>query len=194
MTREEWLNNFVTVARDLFEANGYTVPENVRITCGFPSNAATARKNRSIGECWDSAASNGNVFEIFISPVLDDALQVAAVAAHELAHATVGLKAGHKAPFAKCVRSIGLEGKATATVAGPAFAAWFAAQDNSLGGYPHQALNATSAKKKDSTRLLKVVCPHCAAEGEPYIVRMSSKAFERGAPICPIHGEDMLLA
>lgn len=194
MNREEWLNNFINVARDLFAAEGYTIPENVRITCGFPSKSATARKNRRIGECWDSSASNGRVFEIFVSPVLDDALTVASVAAHELAHATVGLEAGHRAPFVKCVKAIGLEGKATATVAGPKFAEWFGKQDNVLGAYPHQALNATSGKKKDTTRMLKVECPHCKDEGTPYIVRMSASAYERGAPICPIHGEEMLLA
>lgn len=194
MTREEWLNGFINTVRDLFADKGYTVPENVRITCGFPSKSATSRKNRRIGECWDSSVSTGKVFEIFISPVLDDALTVAATAAHELAHATVGIEAGHRAPFVRCVRAIGLEGKATATVAGPAFADWFVGQSNVLGAYPHQALNATSAAKKQTTRMLKVECPHCRDEGDRYIVRMSASAYERGAPICPIHGEEMLLA
>jgi hypothetical protein len=60
-------------------------------------------------------------FEIMISPVLDDPMRVAGVLAHELVHATVGTQHGHKGPFAKLAKKIGLEGKMTATTEGEAF-------------------------------------------------------------------------
>ena len=124
-TRENWLNSATDALRAHFQSAGYTVPINVKATCGFPSRSATSRKAQRIGECWDSGASAGSVFEIFISPVLADSETVAATLAHELVHATVGLAAKHNAPFKQCALAIGLEGKMTATVAGPAFkAAW----------------------------------------------------------------------
>jgi hypothetical protein len=41
--------------------------------------------------------------------------------------------------------------------------------------------------------MLKVVCPACREEGTDYIVRMSKKAFEIGAPLCPEHEMSMVL-
>jgi len=188
-TREAWLNLVVTALRPLFADGGFVVPENVKVSCGFPSRSATARKAQRIGECWDSTRSGSNHFEIFISPVLADASRVVDVLAHELIHATVGLKAGHGAPFKRCMAAIGLEGKATATVAGAKFRAWFEGQE--FPPYPHAELNATSAPKKAPTRLLKVYCPACAEAQDDYLVRMSAKAFGMGAPICPTHHVSM---
>lgn len=190
MTREQWLNDMVTHLRPLFEAHGYTVPENVRITCGFPSQKATARSRR-IGECWDSEASDGKVFEIFISPVLHETLIVAATVAHELVHATVGLHHSHRAPFAKCARAIGLEGKMTATVPGERFQTWFDTK-HQLGAYPHQKLNPGSRGKKQTTRMIKVACPNCT--DEPYVVRMSRSTLELGLPSCGACGSEMVEA
>ena len=188
-TREAWLNLVVTALRPFFAAGGFTVPENVKVSCGFPSRSATARKAQRIGECWDSTRSGSAHFEIFISPVLDDTSRVVDVLAHELIHATVGLKAGHGAPFKQCMAAIGLEGKATATVAGAKFKAWFAGQE--FPPYPHAKLNATSAPKKQPTRMLKVYCQRCADAQNDYIVRMTATAFAKGAPICPTHNVSM---
>jgi len=188
-TREAWLNLVVTALRPFFTDNGFTIPDNVKVSCGFPSRSATSRKSQRIGECWDSTKSESQHFEIFISPVLDNTLTVVDTLAHELIHATVGLKAGHGAAFKRCMAAIGLEGKATSSVAGEKFKAWFAGQE--FPPYPHAKLNATSAPKKQPTRMLKVYCPACAAAQDDYIVRMTAKAFNMGAPICPTHHVSM---
>lgn len=185
--REQWLANAAAQLGHLFAGECYSVPTNIRYTCGFPSRSALARKGRRIGECWDTRASAGNVFEIFISPVLADPLEVAAVLAHEIVHAVVGLEAKHGPRFRKCAQGVGLEGKMKATVPGQKFKAWFESVAGELGPYPHQELRASSAPPKQTTRMLKVACPDCQAEGEPYIVRLSAKTLEKGAPICPIH-------
>jgi hypothetical protein len=189
--REQWLRNVTNALRPHFEAKGFTVPANVQVTCGFPSKAATSRKNQRIGECWDASRSDGKVFEIFISPVIADALEAAAILAHELVHATVGLKAAHKGPFKRCALAIGLTGKMTATTAGDVFKLWFADRAGDLGAYPHSKLNATSAPKKQTTRMVKCECFECRAEGKPYIVRLSASTLEQGAPICPVHNTVM---
>lgn len=185
MNREQWLNTAADAMRPYFAAHGYTIPQNVRVTCGWPSRSATSRRRRRIGECWSDAASAGRVFEIFISPTLSDPLEVAHVLAHELVHATVGLEAGHRGPFARLARAIGLEGPLTATVAGEAFIRWFTAAG--LPAYPHDAMTASNRDKKQTTRLIKCFCPECDADGSPYIFRASRATLARGLPICPFH-------
>ena len=189
--REQWLESVTSALRPHFKAQGFTIPGNVKVTCGFPSKSATSRKNQRIGECWDASRSDGKHFEIFISPVVAEPLEAAAILAHELIHATVGLKASHRGPFKRCATAIGLTGKMTATVAGDVFKQWFAAKADDFGAYPHSKLNATSAPKKQTTRMLKCECAECRAEGAPYIVRLSSAALEIGAPICPVHNITM---
>lgn len=178
--REQWLNSLTTHLRQHFTTSGFTIPENVRMTCGFPSKSATSRKNRRIGECWDASRSDGKVFEIFISPVVSDAVEVGAILAHELVHSTVGLKAGHKGQFIKCAKAIGLEGKMTSTHPGEAFKQALGVMVADVGPYPHETLNASSAPKKQGTRMVKCECEECG-----YVVRTTSKWIEtEGAPHC----------
>jgi len=191
MTREQWLLLCVEKLRPLFAAQGATIPDTVRVTCGFPSKGALSAKKRTIGQCWSPTASQAGNTEILISPTIADTLEVAGVLAHELVHAIVGIPAGHKAPFRKLALAIGLAGKMTATVPGDGFKAWFA--QAKLPQYPHAILDMTQIKKQ-STRMLKAFCPHCAAEDQKYIVRLSASTAEIGLPICPIHNEPLELA
>ena len=72
-----------------------------------------------------------------ISLVLSDPMRVAGVLAHELVHATVGTQHGHKGPFTKLAKAIGLEGKMTATTEGDAFKQAVAPILEAVGPYPH---------------------------------------------------------
>lgn len=187
-TREEWLMVAVEKLRPWFAEQEYTVPANVRVSCGWPSKSALARKSRRIGECWTFEASAAGQFEIFISPALDDSSRVLDVLIHELVHATVGLQAGHKAPFKRCATAMGLEGKMTATVAGEALKVRLNKLIEEVGKYPHGQLDKmTNGEKKQGTRLLKVVCPDCG-----YTCRITQKWLDRGVPTCP-EGTEMQL-
>lgn len=186
-TREEWLNKATDKLRPLFEAAAYKVPENVRNTCGFPSKSALANKKQRIGECWSDSASEGKVFEIFISPVLAKELTVLETLAHELVHATVGLEAKHGSKFKKCAVAIGLEGKMTATNAGRELTAKLDDIAKAIGPYPHKRLHGmTSGEKKQGTRLIKCECATCG-----YTVRTTRSWLEFGAPVCPVDEEPM---
>jgi predicted Zn-ribbon and HTH transcriptional regulator len=186
-TREEWLNKATDKLRPLFEAAGYKVPANVRNTCGFPSKSALANKKQRIGECWSDSASEGKVFEIFISPVLAKELTVLETLAHELVHATVGLEAKHGSKFSKCAKAIGLEGKMTATTAGKELREKLSDLAKAIGPYPHKRLHGmTSGEKKQGTRLIKCECKTCG-----YTVRTTRSWLEFGAPICPVDDEAM---
>jgi hypothetical protein len=139
---------------------------------------AAARKR--IGEAWHPKAAADGVSQVFISPTLVDPVRCLDVLAHELIH-VVHPDAGHKAPFKRLALAIGLTGKMTATVAGPELEAHLKAIADTLGAYPHAQLNL-SAKKKQSTRLIKAACPGCT-----YTVRLSQKWIdEAGAPYCPM--------
>lgn len=184
--REVWLDGAVKAIRPLFKEKGYMVPANVRATCGFPSKSALPSKRQRIGECWSDSASDGKVFEIFISPVVHNTGDALGVLTHELVHATVGLKHGHKTPFKRCALAIGLEGKMTSTVPGPELSQFLNGVASNLGQYPHKRLNVSSAPKNGGTRLLKCECSECG-----YTVRVTAKWLAVGEPICPTCGDGM---
>ena len=184
ITREQWLSQATEELRALFKQHGETIPERVRSSCGFPSKSALSAKNRRIGECWSSRASSDSHAEIFISPTISDSSRVLDILAHELIHA-VHPGDGHGSKFGRTARAIGLEGKLTATVAGPEFLAWAEPVLARLGAYPHADLVPSNAQKKQTTRMLKCLCTDCG-----YIAYTSGKWLaEMGAPHCPDHGE-----
>lgn len=180
MNREAWLMAGVKAVTPLFEEHGYKVPEKLRVSCGFPSVKALGRRTRRIGECWATWCSQDGTWEIFISPVLGDPVEVLAVLVHEVVHAVVGIECGHGGPFRKCATAVGLVGKMTATTAGPELTARLNEMLKKLGTYPHAALKGSGGAKKQGTRLLKVECGECG-----YTVRTTQKWLDVGLPTCP---------
>lgn len=183
-TREAWLLDLANLLRPEFEQLGYPLPDKIRVSCGFPSCKALARKNKRIGECWAPAASSDQTSELFMSPVLADGADAAAVLVHELCHAAASVECGHRAPFSTLARKIGLAGKLTATTASDALKERLHGLTENLGPYPHAALNGNGPTKKQSTRQLKVTCLECGC-----IVRMTAKWLEEtGPPTCGCGG------
>jgi hypothetical protein len=182
MTREQWLLEMPHHLAPDFAAIGAPLAvELVRVSVGFPSRRSLSARNRVVGQCWAAAASTDGRHEIFVSPLVGDGLEAAAILAHELVHSAVGVAAGHKGPFRKAALALGLEGKMTATVAGPRLAQRLNALIARVGDYPHAAMNPKlSGMKKDGTRLLKAECPACG-----YVVRVTRKWADVGLPTCP---------
>lgn len=189
--RESWLNRVAVGMAPLFEALGAPLPCRVRVAIGFTSRGA---KGRAIGECWDNRRSGDGHFEIFIRPDLahaPDAMpaQIAAILAHELVHAAVGIAAGHGKAFKRVAVGLGLVGPMRATTPGDAFLAAVAPILAATGPLPHARLDTggeTTRPKKQATRMLKCECEACG-----YTVRTARKWLETtGAPLCPIerHG------
>ncbi|WP_066779414.1 SprT-like domain-containing protein [Sphingomonas sp. CCH5-D11] len=187
--RESWLNRVAIGMEPLFEALDAPLPSRVRVAIGFTSRGA---RGRAIGECWDNRCSDDGHFEIFIRPDLahaPDAMptQIAAILAHELVHAAVGIAAGHGKAFKRIAVGLGLVGKMTATTPGDAFLAAVAPILAVAGPLPHARLDTggeTTRPKKQATRLLKCECKTCG-----YTVRTARKWLEEvGAPVCPAEG------
>lgn len=191
-TREEYLTAAMNKARPHFEKAGYTIPQNVRVSCGLPSTKAFASTKRAIGEAWASTNTRDKHFEIFISPTIDDPRQVLTTLVHELVHVTVGLKAGHKGQFIECARKVGLLSPWTQSAASDDLADRIGQWISQLGDYPHAALTKmTNGQKKQTTRLIKCNCPECG-----YTIRTTMKWLLTAEPVCPDteckhHGQPM---
>jgi len=187
-TREDWLRDMTTEMRPLFQSlAGVEIPAKVRVSCGWPSQSAMGSKRR-VGECWAPEASADQTCEIFISPVIADGVEAAGILAHELVHAAVGNEAKHGPIFKRAALLIGLEGKMTSTTVGETLTGWITGAVAKLGIYPHTKLDR-SGRKKDTTRLLKVVCLNDECEflqenDKRYVVRMSATTLDYGAPKC----------
>lgn len=191
MTREEWLTKLTDKhLRDLFAKSGAKIPLKLRISCGWPSSRALGKKLRTVGQCWSPTASADKTTEIFISPVLQDAVEVAAVLVHELVHGAVGNEAGHGPIFKELAKSVGLVGPMRSTEAGEWLKTFLAAAIKDVGSYPHATLDMSQVKKQ-STRLLKVCCPNPECDfllenEKPYSVRMSAGVYDAGSPRCGV--------
>jgi len=161
-TREQWLNEFTNAARPYFKKAGHPLPKKVRCSIGFPS---AGRRSRVIGECWQTSASADKVSEIFIRPSLQsDTHRIADVLTHELCHAALPEGEGHGKLFRNLASSLGLTGKMTATVAGPAWHEWADPIIKQLGKLPGASLGEREklgGKKKQTTRLIKLECDDC---------------------------------
>lgn len=179
-TREEWLNAALVLVRaHLAQTSQAVVPDNVRVSCGFPGGSGAGLK--AIGQCWPSSLSQDSTIEIFISPVLDDKkpMDVLGCLVHEAVHAAVGNEHGHKAPFKRVAVLAGLQGKMTATVPSASLCEIMQGWYVELGAYPHGALNMAD-RKKAGTRLIKCECAQCG-----YVVRTTAKWIAVGPPLCP---------
>jgi hypothetical protein len=182
--RETWLNEAAAILWPMIEAAG-TPRAGAYVSVGFPSARALSTKKRTIGQCWNGASADGKS-HVFVSPVLNDTVEVLGVLAHELIHAaTPG--AGHKGAFAKVARAFGLAGKLTATTVPAALGDQLLRATAALGPYPHPAFDPSNRPtKKQGTRMLKIECPECG-----YTVRSTAKWIEVGLPTC-VCGAEMV--
>jgi hypothetical protein len=186
-TREAWLLAAVEELRPLLKQVGAVVPERVSVSVGF----AAKNVRKALGVCFPTAATNGGISHMFVSPMIEDPIKVLDVLVHELIHASDDCKSGHAGHFAKCARAIGLEGKLTATHAGDDLRTQLEDISTQLGPYPHTKLNLGNNIKKQTTRLLKLMCSDdCCplmdeATGNVYTIRVTKKWIEVGLPSCP---------
>lgn len=139
--RETWLNQLAGMMAPRFAELGHPLPA-FRVSVGFTSGGMNSRAN---GECWNKSTSGDDHYSIFISPAEGDSITFAAILFHELAHAAVGLQAGHKGPFAAVMAGAGMVRPFTSSIPGDAFREWVAPFLEQLGEIPHSALRTRPA-------------------------------------------------
>lgn len=139
MNREAWLTELAFLIEKEVFCNYTLAP--YRIACGFPSKGGAWRHGRRVGECHSLGSSQGNVHEIFISPVLANPLTVAGTVTHEMAHVAAGVAANHGKDFVRVCEHIGLtRGKPAGLMPGPELTEKLSQLLRRLPNYPHQAL------------------------------------------------------
>jgi predicted SprT family Zn-dependent metalloprotease len=175
-TREQWLNAFTDKARPIFAKRGFELPIKIRVSVGF-----MFRSPKAIGQCWAESASADGHREVFINPTQADSARVADILTHELCHTLFGPDEKHGKEFKRAAFGMGLEGKATATVAGDNWREWAFPIIAKLGPIPHGAIDpSASGVKKQTTRLLKCECDTCG-----FIFRATAKHVNGKALRCP---------
>lgn len=166
-TRAEWLAAAtVKLQNTVLHSAKIVVPYDVHVGC---VRMRTKSGHRAIGRCHLSGPNDVGLFEIVItvSPALSDRVRVLAVLVHELVHAVADAKCGHKGPFRQLALRVGLTGKMTTSVPGPALRDQLTRIANDLGSYPR----ATPAKRK---------CTGCG-----YVAQAASK-WPSEVLTCPI--------
>jgi SprT-like family len=188
--REAWLTALVQELRPLVAGIGQ-LPR-FRISCSLPSSRAFSARRRRVGECWSPTASADGTTEILVSPADADPFEVASTVLHEMIHAIIGVRHGHGPAFRRAMTKAGLTGHPTATRANDETESYIRNKIlPELGPYPHAALNVQARNgKKQSTRLLKVVCP---VEGKYNVRIVRQWVVSPGPPHCACHNLPMIV-
>lgn len=188
LTRERWMLNASTYILDYelgpITEEAFKRPQ-VRVSIGFPGGG-----RKRIGECWTRGSSEGEIYnEIFIKPTISDSVEVLNILIHELIHATDNCKSGHKGFFRRTALAVGLTGKMTATTLGDDLKERMTAYVDREGQIPHSKLTGKSTTKKQTTRMLKLVCSHC-----DFTARTAKKWLDQmdQTSVCPCCGHETL--
>jgi hypothetical protein len=173
-TREAWLQAALTRITKGWPV-GADLPENVRVSVGFPVNARGRGAGR-ITEHHAARESTGGFVEIFVSPTVADAATVARALAHEAALVALNRPA-------RGAEVAMIEGRAERAVA-------------TLPAYPHDAMSGPrrvgsagivadaaggeTAAPGPGSRLIRVRCPECG-----YTLRAARRWLTVTVPCCP---------
>ena len=173
--RENWLSNAIKSLEPRFSKAGFAIPP-VKVSCGFP---ASSSPRTTLGQCWPRSRSGHGVNEIFISPKLEDPVDVLDTLVHELAHAVDDCHSGHGVDFKSIAQCLGLEGPARSARAGEELRVHLMTLAAKLGPYPHRAIVFPPPKPSNAQRN-KAKCKVCG-----YEVSLIKKWSSYGAPVCP---------
>jgi len=182
ITRELWLQNAVDLVSPIFKNKGYTIPK-VQVSCGFPS---TGNKSKHVGQCWGKSSTNDGTNQLFISPVLDEPVQVLDTLVHELVHAVDDCLHHHGPEFKKIATDVGLQGLMREASAGPWLQEQLTAISRQLGKYPHSKINLAHSSSKKTGPRPRAKCKKCGYEVTPL-----KKWLHMGPPLCPKHTTEM---
>lgn len=174
--REAWLLAAVELLRPIFLAKHPTIPQDVRISCGF---ASTGTLSHHIGQCWSCGSSKNELNQIFISPTLSEPVEVLETLVHELVHAVDSYEHKHDKEFKKIALSLGMEGPMRSAGAGAELKKTLQGLASQLVPYPHGALKVAHRKVVCRAKA-RAKCPECGIQ-----VPMYKRFLEYGPSICP---------
>lgn len=178
LNREGWLTELAKRSERFF-VNTKLSP--YRVTVGWPLGGALSKKKRILGQCFASEVSAGKIHEIFITPLIHDASEVAGVLMHEMTHVAAGIKAGHKGHFIKVAQRIGLtKNKPTQAMPGDWLQERLDKLLGTMGKYPHSPIIPTAKEKTKEQKAVTMECDGCECK-----IRITTKWLENsGTPTC----------
>lgn len=184
LSREAWLASFVSIMRPRLSALGFILPDDVRVSIGWPSKGGTSRSRRRLYDLWPAETSRDHATELFISPLLHEPIDILTTTVAGLGVACVGVN--DKEGFKRYMKTIGLSGKPAEPVCGDELRFFLEKKLEELGEFPGaaidpEALLKDAVEKKPGSRMLKVECkaPECG-----YTLRTTKQWVLRGLPTC----------
>ena len=172
--REAWLNAAVDELRPFFSSRGHTLPAEIRVATGYPTNAKRSGF-KVLGECIPNTNSADGHYEIWISPILADPLKVAETLIAQLCRTAKGALTVTNLAYARVAEAMHILPAGTASspykevTHGQEFINAYQAIVDSLGIYPHAVVDIT-VHKTQGTRMLLAKCPTCQCS-----IRMTAK-------------------
>lgn len=122
------------------------------------------RHQRAISQCWPKRCTVTSHLTILISPLLGKPVEVLTVLLHELIHASVGMRCGHRGAFQTVAIAAWMISPMDSTQAGKELAHRLYDLAESIGEFPHVRLNAQAIedeRKKQKMRLRLYECDSC---------------------------------
>jgi hypothetical protein len=154
--REWWLYAAASFLLEMMHAASLPTVS-VRVSCGWPVSGGLGDGPHVIGQCFAQEVCADGVSQIFISPRIADSIQVLGTLLHELIHASVGCRYGHRRQFSQPARQLGLVGPPTATTVGPELAQVLQVFVEQMGPYPHAPI-VMQKKAKAGSRMRLYEC------------------------------------
>lgn len=184
ITREEWLRHAARELRVLFKDIA-ELPDTFEVSCGFPGGGSPRKR---IGECWARRTTAADVHQVFISPVLEDRVEVLSTLLHEMIHVADDNKSGHKGAFKAAAMALGFNMPMTSTPASDELKERLSQIADKIekrhGEYPHKAIKLGAKGRSSKKQWHKVYCD-CG-----WYCRMNVKHINAGLPICPVCDND----
>ena len=178
-TREGWLTQMADgIYQEILKPHNVILPK-YQVSCSFPPKYGLGKRYRVFAQYWPGIFSINNIAQIFISPMVFESIQVGIILCHELIHAAVGVREGHKGKFKTLAKSIDLHVDRLYNTASPILITKLQRIIKRLGKYPHSMMFTIELNNIKRNGMLKVWCPSCG-----YIVRTSSKWLKQGIPTC----------
>lgn len=191
---DAWLAAFVEDARPWYSQNGLLLPHVVHIGAGWGYVPRHAEGPHIQSHLVSGTSTEDAAPQIFISPVLAGAVEIAANVHHQLVHTIYDPDTRHGAEFREACRRIGLEGtqgRGARPELGEELLAQLTRFIRRHGTYPHPPMGvlvapiAGTVPAQQTTRWLTVFCPVCPGHRAKHRTFQVSRATAAdGAPIC----------
>jgi hypothetical protein len=204
--REAWFMAAIEVFRPKFIEAGYPLPERIRVGVGFGPTGGRKESSKILGVTLSRICSADNVNEIWISPEDAEASSMLETLLHELIHVTLDNQDGHSKRFKEIALKLGFTAPMAHTPSSVQLAFELFQLAETLGPYPGAQVSLSgifaqpgdtgdgtesSGPKKQTTRMLKVICRTNEEEKcFGYTLRMTKTWIEDvGLPMCPLSHE-----